>query len=61
MLPLHRHAYRGVMARRFSGGPATAAECSAPLLEQGGFVLVRGGGRRWVQAVQMRAGKAQVS
>jgi 16S rRNA G527 N7-methylase RsmG len=38
--PAHRHQYDGVMARRFSGGPATAAECAAPLLRRHGFILV---------------------
>ena len=40
MDPAHRQKHAGVMARRFNGGAATAAECSAPLLQQGGFLLV---------------------
>jgi 16S rRNA G527 N7-methylase RsmG len=35
----HRHQYDGVIARRF-GPPGATAECSAPILRQGGFVLV---------------------
>ncbi|KAJ1460943.1 S-adenosyl-L-methionine-dependent methyltransferase [Pelagophyceae sp. CCMP2097] len=34
-----RHAYDGVVARRF-GKPAHTAECGAPLLKLGGFLLV---------------------
>eukprot|EP00591_Stephanopyxis_turris_P001313 CAMPEP_0195527552 /NCGR_PEP_ID=MMETSP0794_2-20130614/29276_1 /TAXON_ID=515487 /ORGANISM="Stephanopyxis turris, Strain CCMP 815" /LENGTH=254 /DNA_ID=CAMNT_0040658481 /DNA_START=104 /DNA_END=868 /DNA_ORIENTATION=- len=35
----HRHLYDGVMSRRF-GPSGTTAECAAPLLRQGGFLLV---------------------
>ena len=37
--PAHRHAYDGVLSRRF-GPPARTAESAAPLLKRHGFLLV---------------------
>lgn len=50
--PGHRAAYQAVTARSF-GPPAVVAECAAPLLEQGGVLVVSepptpgGAGDRW--------------